>query len=87
MIVVDAANPKFYGYSDPPHRTRLTEFCPRYNNEQTNLLIYTLEGHTHETTIKLIIADDKNLLKLFESIPKLARTGSAWETESGVLIG
>ena len=63
----------------------LTEFHPRYNNEQTNLLVFTLEGHTCKTTIKLKIADDKKLLELFESTTKLARTGSAQGTESGAL--
>ena len=39
----------------------LTEFHPRYNNKKTNLLVFTLEGHTHKSTIKLKIADEKNL--------------------------
>ena len=64
----------------------VTEFHPRYNNKQTNLLVFTLEGHTHESTIKLKIADVKNLQLLNESTTKLAsRTGSAWGTESEVL--
>ena len=42
-------------------------------------------GHTCKTTIKPKIADDKNLLKLFDVSTKLARTGSAWGTESGAL--
>ena len=62
-----------------------TEFCPRYNNKQTKLLVFTLEGHTHKTTIKLKIADKKNLQLHFDSTTKLARTGSAWGTESGAL--
>ena len=70
---------------ETPETVNQTEFHPRYNNEQTNLLVFTLEGHTCETTIKLKIADVKNLLKLFESTTKLARTGSAWGTESGML--
>ena len=68
-----------------PFVSCLTEFHPRYNNEQTNLLVFALQGHTHETTVKLKIADVKNSLKLFESTTKLARTGSAWGTESGAL--
>ena len=63
----------------------LTEFHPRYNNKKLHLLVFALEGYTHEKTIKFKIADDKNLLKLFESTTKLARTGSAQGTESGVL--
>ena len=65
--------------------TNLTEFHPRYNNEQTNLLVFTLEGHTCKSTIKLKTADEKNLQLLFDSTTKLARTGSAWGIESGVL--
>ena len=45
--------------TETPETVNLTEFHPRYNNEQTNLLVFTLEGHTHETTIKLKIANDK----------------------------
>ena len=63
----------------------LMEFHPRYNNEQTNILVFTLEGHTHESTIKLKIADGKNLQVLNESTPKLARTGSGQGPESGTL--
>ena len=64
----------------------LTEFHPRYNNnEQTNLLVLALEGHTHESTIKLKIADGNSLQLLNESTTNLAQTGSAWGTESGML--
>ena len=70
---------------ETPETVDLTEFHPTSNNEPTNLLVFTLEGHTHKTTIKLEIADDKNLLKLFESTTKLARTGSAQGTEPGAL--
>ena len=38
-----------------------------------------------ELTIKLKIADEKNLQELFDSITKLAKKGSAWGTESGAL--
>ena len=64
---------------------KLTESHPRYNNEKTNLFVFALDGYIHKTTIKLKIADNKNFQKLFESATKLARTGSAWATESGVL--
>ena len=70
---------------ETPESVNLTEFHPRYNNKQTNLLVFTLEGHTHETTIKLKIADNKNLLEHFDVTTKLARTGSAQGSESGVL--
>ena len=63
----------------------ITEFQPRYNKEQTNLLVFTLEQHTNESTIKLKIADIKNLPLLNESTTKLGRPGSAQGTESGVL--
>ena len=72
-------------FMETSETVNLTEFYPRYNNKKLNLLVFALEGYTHETTIKFKIADDKNLLKLFESTPKLARTGSAQGTESGVL--
>ena len=39
----------------------------------------------HESTIKLEIADKKKLQQLTDSTTKLARTGSGWGTESGVL--
>ena len=70
---------------ETPETVNLTEFYPRYNNELTNLLVFTLEGHTCEKTIKHKIAYDKNLLKLIESTTKLAKTGSAWGTESEAL--
>ena len=63
----------------------LTEFHPRYNNKQTNLLVFTLEGHTHKSMIKLKITDEENLQLLNESTTTLARTGSVWGTESGAL--
>ena len=63
----------------------LTEICPRYMNEQVNLLANAVDGCTCESTIKLKIADEKNLQDHNESTAKLARTGSAWGTESGVL--
>ena len=45
-----------------------------------------MDGCTCESTIKLKITDEKNLQLLhFDSTTKLARTGSAWGTESGVL--
>ena len=46
---------------------------------------FALEGHTHETTMKLNIADGENLQLCFDSTTKLARTGFAQGTESGVL--
>ena len=63
----------------------LTEICPRYMNEQVNLLVNAVDGCTCESRIKLKIADEKNLQDHNESTTKLARTGSAWGTESGVL--
>ena len=39
----------------------------------------------HESTIKLKIADKKNSQLLTDSTTKLARTGSTWGIESGVL--
>ena len=41
----------------------LTEFHPRHNNEQINLLVFALDGHTCKTTIKLKIAADRKLTK------------------------
>ena len=39
----------------------------------------------HESTIKLEIADKKNLQLLNASTTKKARTGSTWGIESGAL--
>ena len=35
---------------------KITELCPRHNNEQFNLLAFVLDVHMHKTTIKLQIA-------------------------------
>ena len=80
---------------DPPEKLRclwrllrlvsLTEFHPRNTNEQTNLLSNALNGCTCKSTIKLKNADEKNLQLHFDSKTKLARTDSAWGTESGAL--
>ena len=43
----------------------LTEFCPRHNNKQSNLLAFALHVQTHKTTIKLKIAADRKLRKYF----------------------
>ena len=45
---------------ETPETVNVTGFHPRYNNECANLLVFTLEGQTCKTTIKLKIADDKN---------------------------
>ena len=66
---------------------RLTEFHPRYSNKQTNLLVFTLEGHTHKSMIKLKITDEKNLQLLNESITTLARTGSVGGQNQGHSTG
>ena len=63
----------------------VTEFHPRYTNKQTNLLVNALNRCTCESTIKLKIADENNLQLCFDSTTKLARTASAWGTESGAL--
>ena len=46
---------------ETPETVNLTEFHPRYNNEQTYLLGFALDGYTHETTIKHKIAADRKL--------------------------
>ena len=46
---------------ETPETVNLTEFHPRYTNEQINLLVNALDGYTCESTIKLKIADKKNL--------------------------
>ena len=46
---------------ETPETVNLTEFHPRYNNEQANLLVFTLDGCNHETTIKLKIAINRKL--------------------------
>ena len=48
---------------ESPGTVNLTEFHPRHNNEQTNLLVFALDGYTHETTIKPKIAADRKLTK------------------------
>ena len=69
-----------------PETVSLTEFHPRYaNKSKKNLLVNPLDGWMCESTIKLRIADQKNLLYLFDSTTKLARTGSEQGTNSGVL--
>ena len=55
------------------------------HHEWTNLLANALDGCTCKSTIKLKIADEKNLKLCFDSTTKLARTGSAQGTESGAL--
>ena len=50
-----------------------------------NVLANVMDGCTCKSTIKLKIADEKNLQLHFDSTTKLARTGSAWGTESEVL--
>ena len=50
-----------------------------------NLLVNALDGWMHESTIKLKITEEENLQYHNESTTKLARTGPAWGTESGVL--
>ena len=44
-----------------PETVNLTEFCPRYTNEQKNLLVNALDGCTCESTIKLKIADENTI--------------------------
>ena len=46
---------------ETPETVNLTEFHSRYNNEQTNLIVFALDGYIHETTIKLKIAAEKKL--------------------------
>ena len=45
---------------ETPETVDLTEFHPRYNNKQTDLIVL-LWMDTLKTTIKLRIADDKKL--------------------------
>ena len=55
-------------------------------NEQISLFMLWMDAiMRQQSNLKLLI--DKNLLKLFESTTKLARTGSAWGTESGCSTG
>ena len=44
---------------ETPETVNLAEFHPRYNNKQTNLLVFTLEGHTHETKSNLKLLTTK----------------------------
>ena len=55
-----------FGYSratqvlmETPETVKLTEFHPRYTNEQVNVLVHAVDGYMHEATIKLKIADKK----------------------------
>ena len=50
-----------------------------------NLLVNSLDGWMHESTIKLKITEDRNLQYHNDSTTKLARTGSAQGTELGAL--
>ena len=62
---------------ETPETVNLTEFHPMYNNERTNLLVFTLDGCNHKTRIKLKIAAERKLELLNESTTKLTRTSSA----------
>ena len=46
---------------------------------ERKLLVNALDGCIHKSTIKLEIADEKNLQYHNDSTTKLARTGSAWD--------
>ena len=70
---------------ETPETVNLTEFHPRYTNEQVNLLVNALDGCMCKSMIKLKITDEKNLQYQNDSTTKLAKTGSAWGTESGLL--
>ena len=59
----------------------LTEFQPRHNNEQSNLIAFALDVQTCKTAIKLKMLLTENLLNLFDVTTKQATTGSTWGTE------
>ena len=52
---------------------------------ERKLFVNALDGCISESTIKLKITDKKNLQYLNDSTTKLARIGSGWRSESGVL--